>query len=286
MKTIYPCNYAVVRFLPYRETGEFVNLGVVLFCQATLYFDFKLETKHRQRVTDFFPELDKGLFQVGRDAFRKELQRIKELLSTDHLVFGEKNCFSVFQELVRHRESIFHFGEIGTALAEDPAQKLCDLFELFVNRQFAKTQEYQETIMVRKITKCLNAHFLLNRYRINQKIGIEEFKVSMPIVSAELNTLGVPRQAIKPLNLDRDVTTNIYDHGDAWIKKMGRLKKSNQLPDHTLFTIQVARTDAKRIKACNEVCSELQELGIRVLDNDDEENILKFARNSQSNLST
>lgn len=28
------CNYAPIRFQPYRETGEFVNIGVVVYRQS------------------------------------------------------------------------------------------------------------------------------------------------------------------------------------------------------------------------------------------------------------
>lgn len=45
MKPMRTCNYAVVRFLPYRETGEFVNVGVVLYCREAGFFDVALEPK-------------------------------------------------------------------------------------------------------------------------------------------------------------------------------------------------------------------------------------------------
>ena len=35
------CNYTVLRFLPYTETGEFVNLGVALACPDLHWFDYK-----------------------------------------------------------------------------------------------------------------------------------------------------------------------------------------------------------------------------------------------------
>ena len=51
------CRYAVVQFVPYSETGEFVNAGVVLVCPQTGYFDFRLQTRKYARVTAFFDEL-------------------------------------------------------------------------------------------------------------------------------------------------------------------------------------------------------------------------------------
>ncbi len=50
-KTI--CNYAVIRFLPYPETEEFVNVGVILACPETRTIDYMLETRRRDRITGF-----------------------------------------------------------------------------------------------------------------------------------------------------------------------------------------------------------------------------------------
>lgn len=151
MNAMRTCNYAVVRFLPYRETGEFVNVGVALFCREANFFDVALETQRRRRVTDFFPELDRDIFTAGRQMFHQELLRVKTLICDDDRKLDMETRAGVFRELVRPRESVFRFGEMGTALAEDPAKKLAELFERFVNRQFAQPHEYQETDMARRL---------------------------------------------------------------------------------------------------------------------------------------
>lgn len=275
MKT---CNYAVVRFLPYRETGEFVNVGVVLFCRDAGFFDVALETQRRRRVTDFFPELDRDLFSQGRQTFNQELRRVKQLLCADDHKLADDARFTVFRELVRPRESVFRFSEIGTVLAGDPAKKLAELFDRFVNRQFAKTKEYQEAVMAHRLMDVLKAHQLLGHYQQNKKVGNDEFHVLMPIVSEARNQRGVALRAIKPLDLDRDEPTKIYDHGDAWIKRVERLRQVNQLPEGMLFTVREATTDEKRIKACQQIRKELVRLDVNVLVSGDENGVLEFAK--------
>ena len=49
----YACQYAIVRFLPYLETGEFANVGIVMLCPDAGFFDFKL-LRHVRRITAFF----------------------------------------------------------------------------------------------------------------------------------------------------------------------------------------------------------------------------------------
>ena len=61
-------NGYVVRFLPYPETEEFVNIGVVMACPETGTFDFRIETRRRERITGFFPELEAETEDVLRFA--------------------------------------------------------------------------------------------------------------------------------------------------------------------------------------------------------------------------
>ena len=282
MNNMKTCNYAVVRFLPYRETGEFVNVGVVLFCREAGFFDVALETQKRKRVTDFFPEMDRSLLATGRRTFYEELRRVKALLAAENRSLDDAERLGVFRELVRPRESVFRFGEAGTVLADEPAAKLRELFERHVNRQFAQSREYQETVMARRLTDVLRAHELMRHYRLNQKVGNDEFHVLLPIVSEARNAQGVVRRAIKPLDLDRNEPTKIYDHGDAWIKRVERLRQVNQLPEGLLFTIREAATDEKRMKACREIVTELSRLDVRVLTYGDENGVLEFAKLAQN----
>lgn len=136
------CNYAIIRFLPYTDVGEFVNIGVVVACPETGFFDFKITSK-RSRITNFFPELDVDLLLTGRKMFASELQRVKKMLMTDRqpeqtrMIFEQEAFRVCFKELVRPRESVFRFGQIGTVMAENPSVKLEELFEYYVTRHFA-----------------------------------------------------------------------------------------------------------------------------------------------------
>lgn len=84
MKTNVICNFAVVRFRPYPETEEFVNIGVVMACPQAGFFDFKIETKRRDRITHFFPELNTDVFLYGRRDFVREMKRVAEAFNRDH----------------------------------------------------------------------------------------------------------------------------------------------------------------------------------------------------------
>lgn len=258
------CNYAPVRFLPYREVGEFVNVGVVVHCPQTDYFGYRLvPLKRTGRVTGFFPELDAKLFKAGLQGIARELTRVQanhRLLPTKDEVAPEiaKEQVKHFREVIRRREGLLHFGDAGTLVADTPEEALDHLFGRFVERQFAQKREYQETIMRNRLARFLRDWKLAQHYEVNKKVGDEDFHVVMPFVHF---TGEVVAKVIKPLDLNKAEPSDIYHHGGAWVKNMERLKNRNHMPTAVVFTVQLPER-GKRLKAATEICSELRQLGI------------------------
>lgn len=128
------CNYAPLRFLPYREVGEFVNVGVVLHSPQTDYFGYRLAPlKRTGRVTRFFPELDAKLFKAALQGIARELARLQgqhRMLPPQEEVAPEiaKQQMHRFLEVIRRREGLLHFGEAGTLMAASPQEALDELF--------------------------------------------------------------------------------------------------------------------------------------------------------------
>lgn len=272
------CNYAIARFRPYRETGEFANVGIVVLCPEVDYFGYAFERRKYKRITDFFPELDIDIFKAGLDGLLKELGRVNGLKrETDQLVLGgeAQARIAVFKELVRPREALFHFGEVGTTLAIDPKEKLKQLFKYYVERQFAAQHEYQEVVMRRELCDFLQQANLARFYRQDYRIGDDNYNVHLPFVYLEGNT---PRKAIKPLHLDKPATTDIYRHGDAWVSTIRRLTALNRLPKEFLFTVRGPTGDLKCEAAAQEICSELEKNGTRTVQFADRVAIEQFAR--------
>jgi hypothetical protein len=273
----FVCNYAIARFRPYRETAEFVNVGVVLLCPQVDFFDQKFERRKYKRITDFFPELDFDIFKTGLAGLLKELSRVTGRNGENQQFVTEAEAqirISTFKELVRTRESLFHFSEVGTALAEDPKAKLTELFDFYVKRQFARDREYQEIIMRGRLGDFLQKVNLARFYKQDQRVGDDDYNVILPFVHFEGN---MPRKAIKPLHMDKPTTTEIYRHGDAWVSSVRRLKQINRLPKDFLFAVRFPTEKTKGQAAAQEICDELQKLGTVTVPFADTEAIRRFA---------
>jgi hypothetical protein len=264
----FVCNYAPVRFLPYREVGEFVNVGVVVHCPQTDYFGYRLAPlKRTGRVTRFFPELDARIFKAALQGIARELDRMQakhRMLPTKQEVAPDiaKQQVQRFLEVIRRREGLLHFGEAGTLMAESPQEALDGLFGRFVERQFAQKVEYQETVMRERLTCLLRDWRLARYYDLNKKVGDDDFHVVMPFVHYNAD---VAVKAIKPLDLNKTEPSDIYHHGGAWVKNMERLKSRKLLPTAVVFTVRFPET-GKQLRAAMDICDELRQLGVEPVD--------------------
>lgn len=280
MKNKTVCNYAVIRFMPYPETEEFVNVGVILACPETRTINYRLETRRRDRITGFFPEMDANVFIEGRRDFKAEMDRIRTGLNKNppgqmELRIQEEEFHQIFREIVKPRESIFRFSNVGTVLADDACKELDALYRYYVERQFATHEEYQETIMANRLRIRLKAEDILKFYP-ERCFGDEEYGVKIPFVHETIGT--APRfRAIKTLHLDRTDTTKIIEHGDRWCMRVARLRKMNSFPEDMLFVVHRPPNE-KRGRAADEVISELKQCGTTVVQDNEEDAILEFAR--------
>lgn len=258
------CNFAPVRFLPYREVGEFVNVGVVVHCPQTDFFGYRLVSiKRTGRVTGFFPELDPKLFKAALQGIERELARVQgkhSLLPEANQVTPEIARAQVnhFREIIRRREGLLHFGDPGTLMADTAAEALELLFGRFVERQFAQKREYQETVMRQRLAEFLKDWKLARHYEVNRKVGDSDFHVVMPFVHY---TGELAAKAIKPLDLNKAETSDIYHHGGGWVKNLERLRNRNHMPTEVVFTVQLPE-HGRRLNAAHEICDELRALGV------------------------
>lgn len=267
------CRYAIIRFVPYAETGEFANVGIVLTCPQTGYFGFKLQTKKYARITAFFSEL-KG--QIYRDAVRAigtELERVKLLSAQFDGPVRPEAIRQTFMHLVHPREAIIRFGDARAILTENPEMELEQLFNHYVDHAFADS-EYIEHTMAKRLHALLNSLKLEDPFR-PARLGDDVVYANFPLVQKRFDQ---PSKVIKPFNLNQSEPNSIYAHGDIWIPRVRRLRQRGLLPANTLFTVACPpQADVKRYEASQEIVRGLQQEEIMVTQQSADDQILEFA---------
>ncbi len=121
-----PFEYALLRVVPRVERGEFVNAGVVLYCQEKRFLGAAIDLEpERLRVLD--PRLDPDIVRAHLEAARR--------VCTGGPGAGPIGLLPPVQRfgwLVAPRSTVVQPGPVHTGLAEDPQQALDHLLRTMV----------------------------------------------------------------------------------------------------------------------------------------------------------
>lgn len=269
------CRYAVVQFLPYPETGEFANVGVVLLCPEAGYFGYRLQTRRIGRITAFFEHVGRATYGRALRLLADELRRVGAWLEEE--AFAQRDAEAArhaFDALLHPREAILRFGPRRALLAEVPDQALERLFGNYVEHDFA-TREHQEIHLEKRIGALLRTLPLERPFR-PKTLGNEDIHARFPFVQTGD---GVELKLIKPFFLAQDEPNRIYDHADPWLQKIRRMRARSLLPPRMLFTLDgPPEDDGKRFAAYREIRDEMVAMDLPVLAAKDEPGIAEFAR--------
>ncbi|NYH18931.1 DUF3037 domain-containing protein [Paraburkholderia bryophila] len=278
----YVCRYAIVRFMPYAVTGEFANIGVVVMCPAARYFGYKV-IERVARITSFFDELDANIFRKARKAYTDELMRIGQMVERTFWEnsHGSDASFadSVFNELVRPREALMYCADERVVLADDPAEKMAELFDHYVGRAFA-TKAYQERDVEKRVHRILRVAELTDLYQEHTLGRADAYKARMPF--ARLDEQGRALRAIKPLFLAHEDATRLYDHGWEWLGKVRKLRSDKVLVGDVLFAVKSPQENfGPRANAYCELVEQIRSEDIKVVDENDDGKIVQFAKTEE-----
>lgn len=121
--TAMPFEYAVLRAVPRVDRGEFVNVGVVLYCQQAEW----LGCAHRldsDRLAALHPRAD-------LDAIRTALAAVEAVCDGDADAgdAGQQPLGVRFRWLTAPRSTVVQAGPVHAGVTEDPAAHLAHLLE-------------------------------------------------------------------------------------------------------------------------------------------------------------
>src|SRR5215469_4152736 len=112
--------YAVIRVVPRVESGEFVNVGVILICRQRRFLGARIELGARQRVIleTLDPELD-------FTELAKQLDGIESICrGDDSSPIGKLSQAERFHWLTAPASTIIQTSPVHTGLSEKPAATL------------------------------------------------------------------------------------------------------------------------------------------------------------------
>lgn len=228
----YACKYSLIQFAPFRETDEFANVGVLLACDDFRFFDFRIETQHTKRYTDFFHNLDVKFYNFAVKSYEEKLQEVQLLLQQN----SYQKALDIFDAVVQPREPAIRFGAPRVILSEDPKQELEKLFQHYVRLGFTALPNYKKEY-TKRIKGWLEELNLVPEKNFKELfVGNEEYKFKLPLVQ----NFQQKKKIIQPFVFNQNSSTKIYQYADEWLGKFKRLKDFGELPKDVLFTVDAA----------------------------------------------
>jgi hypothetical protein len=118
--------YAVIRLVPRVERGEYINIGVVLYCKSLKTLDFVFQI-NKSRILSLFPEVDLEEVESHLFSFQKICQG-----TPDSGLIGSQDLASRFRWLTARRSTIIQASEIHPGYCQQPTVALNKIFEEMV----------------------------------------------------------------------------------------------------------------------------------------------------------
>ncbi|MDG4812018.1 DUF3037 domain-containing protein [Hydrogenovibrio sp. 3SP14C1] len=212
--------YSIVQFLPYPDRREAVNIGVVCFCTKTSRFKFKLLAVNKTgRVNHFFKTLPKNIFKHTIQTLSEELNRLT-LMENDKVLSN-----SIFQELIRPRDSLIRYTDISVLMTDDYQKSVEDLFNDLVAFESNTYKKNHDAVLAGKFKNFLKQHHIETLFKEvhleKQSIGLS---VAMPFFNEENS------KSVKPLSFMKQKDANsLIMHAVNWAAKIEVLEQAELL---------------------------------------------------------
>lgn len=266
-------SYAIIRFQPHVETEEFANIGIVLVAPRMSFLDFRIEDRRLGRLTSFFDTVEAATTRGVLKSYHVELKRIRDLAG--HIGNGQKrfefelsdNAEHLFHALTKNREGMIRFSEVRFAMTDNPKDKLDELFNYYVRRNFAGAV-YREGLLEKQVRALLKLRDIGRNFK-PMAFSDGLYSAKFPFVEVVEDK---PLKVLKPIYLGQDDPTRILDHGNKWLFTIQRLK--DKLPPDVVVAVEGPNDSVKRKQAFREAVDLFRANDIKVVDAQNESELI------------
>ena len=120
MPGLHSYDYAYVRVVPHIDRGEYVNVGVILFCRALRYLDAQIRI-NEIKVVALAPPFDLAMLAT-------HLNYIPRICAGEGPI-GQLGQAESFHWLVAPHDTVIQTSPVHSGLCADPARALQHLME-------------------------------------------------------------------------------------------------------------------------------------------------------------
>ena len=223
--------YQIIRYVHDQFTGEFVNLGVVLFAPKELFLQ-TIVTKKYSRITSMFPSAN-GNFII------KTLRYFESAINTNSkeitgLFKHSENLASITSAILPNDDSALMLSEVKYALDIDVEIALKDLYAKLVEKYIHNDTTVQTLSDSDVWTKKYKSYF--DKYKITNRLIKHEVKTKNDSFIFSKSWENEIWHCYEPISFDLLHEDSIKDKAYKWTGRLSELDKTNEKIHITFLT--------------------------------------------------
>lgn len=219
-----PYSYSVLRYVHDTVTGEFVNVGLVMFSPEGEFLHFKTKAT-LGRVTSMFPSLKTSAFKALMGALKKRFSVI-EAEATAGLSICEKKSRldEVLLDALPKDDSSLVWSPISTGVSADLTASFDKVFSRHITKfdQKAHRKSRSDDDVWRQFRKDLEKRNLLNFFE-SKNIAGKDDEVEFPF--AWKNGIW---HCIEPISFDLAASESIREKAHRWLGQITSVTDSSE----------------------------------------------------------
>lgn len=233
--------YQLIRYSHDHFTGEFINVGVVVYSKEERFLASKTANRF-QRITNMFPEANGKWIKRILEDFNQQINRVSSEL--DELFAPSNSLEQITNSILLKDNSAIRLTETKVAIDVNLQVALNDLYKSQVER-YALNKADKNTLLDEDVWRTkYKTHF--EKYGIDKRLKTHDVRVPKDIISFEKSWKNDIWHCYEPLSFVLKEKDSIKDKVYKWAGKLKGLQQANEPLHLTLMTsIAPEHTDLK-----------------------------------------
>ncbi|WP_341224827.1 DUF3037 domain-containing protein [uncultured Arcticibacterium sp.] len=223
--------YQLVRYVHDQFTGEFVNLGIVVYSPDDRFLKCKISLSTK-RIKGLFPESRSGFIQKQ---LRDMKQRIKHIAAQQSELFKFSDSLEkITLMVIPPDDSALMFSEVKVALDINFDLALEDLFSELVLRYLPKKDGVRR-LNDEEVWKSKYKNFF-DKYHVSSKLGKHDIRTDNDVFSFDRAWKNEIWHCYQPVSFDLKESDSVKDKVYKWSGRLTELNKSEEKIHITFLT--------------------------------------------------
>ncbi len=219
-----PYTYSALRYVHDITTGEFVNVGVVLYSREARYASAICRSTFG-RLSKTFPGMDGDAFKSQMRFVQSRIEEIGDELKKELPLNGHPaSVVEVAHAVLPPDDSSLQWSPPGSGLAENLSQTLETLFERLVTRYDERPQQERRSDdeVWRKYRRSLESRHVLKHLQ-SKKISVQDDEVEFQYAWKN----GV-WHCLEPVSFDLSSADSIREKAHKWLGQLLSVKDTKE----------------------------------------------------------